>query len=283
MYACEFPPCSYSSKRESNCKQHMEKTHNWTYVRAKRNKGSIAGSVPPTPSEPMLTPLHISPHYSPAAVAMTPSTPALTPAVPPITPSTPATPMDVTPHFTPDSVFTPSPWFNNDPSAFGPFMKPQPECRDSGVPNFGFQAFAQPSPAPVTADVNMTGLNAPLHSIEESAVNFNLDNLVQQADMDATAGAEQSIDALLQQLMQFQNGQLPQFQNIQFPQFQAGQLDMGTAVFPDEGFADDVGFNTDDFLLFPDSTESGMVEIPGALAQPNLFPDANASPDMWFQ
>lgn len=37
MYACLFAPCPYKSKRESNCKQHMEKAHGWTYVRSKTN------------------------------------------------------------------------------------------------------------------------------------------------------------------------------------------------------------------------------------------------------
>ncbi|KAK4190097.1 hypothetical protein QBC35DRAFT_111964 [Podospora australis] len=36
-YACLFQPCPYRSKRESNCKQHMEKAHKWTYVRSKTN------------------------------------------------------------------------------------------------------------------------------------------------------------------------------------------------------------------------------------------------------
>jgi hypothetical protein len=55
MYKCLFPPCPYKSKRESNCKQHMEKAHNWQYVRTKTNGGkktaSKAGSVnhAPTP------------------------------------------------------------------------------------------------------------------------------------------------------------------------------------------------------------------------------------------
>lgn len=42
MYNCQFPPCTYKSKRESNCKQHMEKAHEWTYVRAK-GTGKKAG------------------------------------------------------------------------------------------------------------------------------------------------------------------------------------------------------------------------------------------------
>jgi uncharacterized C2H2 Zn-finger protein len=40
-FPCLFRPCTYWSKRESNCKQHMEKAHNWEYVRSK-SKGSRA-------------------------------------------------------------------------------------------------------------------------------------------------------------------------------------------------------------------------------------------------
>ena len=57
MYKCHFYPCPYESKRESNCKQHMEKAHNWVYVRSKNNgKTGKAGKkpqshvTPPTPS-----------------------------------------------------------------------------------------------------------------------------------------------------------------------------------------------------------------------------------------
>jgi hypothetical protein len=56
MYECHFKPCPYKSKRESNCKQHMEKAHGWTYVRTKTNGkkdlsvSSISGhSAHPTP------------------------------------------------------------------------------------------------------------------------------------------------------------------------------------------------------------------------------------------
>ena len=37
MFKCQFRPCPYESKRESNCKQHMEKAHGWAYVRSKNN------------------------------------------------------------------------------------------------------------------------------------------------------------------------------------------------------------------------------------------------------
>lgn len=37
FYKCQFQPCTYASKRESNCKQHMEKAHGWLYLRSKNN------------------------------------------------------------------------------------------------------------------------------------------------------------------------------------------------------------------------------------------------------
>lgn len=53
LYSCQFESCSYKSKRESNCKQHMEKTHGWVYMRSKNNgrvtkRASVQQS--PTPS-----------------------------------------------------------------------------------------------------------------------------------------------------------------------------------------------------------------------------------------
>ncbi|KAK3996346.1 hypothetical protein QBC44DRAFT_146614 [Cladorrhinum sp. PSN332] len=45
MYECYYKPCPYKSKRESNCKQHMEKAHGWTYVRTKTNGKKSGSSV----------------------------------------------------------------------------------------------------------------------------------------------------------------------------------------------------------------------------------------------
>jgi uncharacterized C2H2 Zn-finger protein len=45
MFKCLYEPCPYKSKRESNCKQHMEKAHGWTYVRTKTN-GKKSSSKP---------------------------------------------------------------------------------------------------------------------------------------------------------------------------------------------------------------------------------------------
>jgi hypothetical protein len=59
QYKCLYPPCTYASKRESNCKQHMEKAHGWEYVRSKSNgrkKTQAPGSdrAPPTPLTPFM-------------------------------------------------------------------------------------------------------------------------------------------------------------------------------------------------------------------------------------
>jgi uncharacterized C2H2 Zn-finger protein len=50
LFECHYKPCPYRSKRESNCKQHMEKAHGWEYVRSKnigKNK-ERAGDEPAT-------------------------------------------------------------------------------------------------------------------------------------------------------------------------------------------------------------------------------------------
>lgn len=72
MYRCLFPPCPYKSKRESNCKQHMEKAHNWQYVRTKTNGGkktaSKAGSINQT-STPQIEGLP-TPISNPGSIGM---------------------------------------------------------------------------------------------------------------------------------------------------------------------------------------------------------------------
>lgn len=75
QYKCLYPPCTYASKRESNCKQHMEKAHGWEYVRSKSNgrKKATSGSErsPQTP----LTP-YINTPVSALATPMTPFAPS---------------------------------------------------------------------------------------------------------------------------------------------------------------------------------------------------------------
>jgi uncharacterized C2H2 Zn-finger protein len=59
LFRCTFHNCPYASKRSSNCKQHMEKSHGWVYVRSKNNgrsgsssskRGSSVQATPQTPS-----------------------------------------------------------------------------------------------------------------------------------------------------------------------------------------------------------------------------------------
>ena len=73
---CLYPPSTYASKRESNCKQHMEKAHGWEYVRSKSNgkKGRSVGAEhsPATP----LTPFLGTPQSAALATPMTPFNPS---------------------------------------------------------------------------------------------------------------------------------------------------------------------------------------------------------------
>lgn len=81
QFKCRYPPCTYASKRESNCKQHMEKAHGWEYVRSKSNgrkKPQPTGGerAPPTP----LTPFLDTPQSNPLSTPMTTFNPS--PAMP---------------------------------------------------------------------------------------------------------------------------------------------------------------------------------------------------------
>jgi hypothetical protein len=194
MYRCKFAPCSYASKRESNCKQHMEKTHNWVYVRSKSNgrKKSDTASVTSAVSPPSLS--------SPAA-----STPT-------------SAPFSVN---TPESSMSHSPWMPTEENFdFGAatnlsvVTKPYDAGRrDSANTGFSYS----PGFSPDQLHVPMDGL-APAGSMslfdEPSDFNFDLDNIVlqqptpelspQQSDFDAAMlqtspdlYAAQSLDSLL--------------------------------------------------------------------------------------
>jgi len=76
QYKCLYPPCSYASKRESNCKQHMEKAHGWVYVRSKSNgrkKGPTGSEHSPTTP---LTPFIGTPMSATMTTPMTPFVPS---------------------------------------------------------------------------------------------------------------------------------------------------------------------------------------------------------------
>lgn len=74
MYECLYKPCPYKSKRESNCKQHMEKAHGWTYVRTKTNgkKGPSVSGSSVTHATPQLANLPTPPSEHSTGVATPP-------------------------------------------------------------------------------------------------------------------------------------------------------------------------------------------------------------------
>jgi len=59
QYKCLWANCTYASKRESNCKQHMEKAHGYNYVRSKsngrkKNNNNSNSLTPQTPVTPLI-------------------------------------------------------------------------------------------------------------------------------------------------------------------------------------------------------------------------------------
>lgn len=66
IYACEYEGCDYKSKRESNCKQHMEKAHGWLYTKSKSNGKQPADSSPVAPV------YRLKPGPHPASASSTP-------------------------------------------------------------------------------------------------------------------------------------------------------------------------------------------------------------------
>lgn len=78
-FRCQFQQCNYSSKRESNCKQHMEKIHNWEYVKSK-SKGRRSTAQPKPDDGP-----RGSENVAVAAVDVNHTRPALTTSQSPAT------------------------------------------------------------------------------------------------------------------------------------------------------------------------------------------------------
>lgn len=80
MHRCQFPPCTYSSKRESNCKQHMEKAHNYVYHRSKVTRRK-ATRMTTKPRKSQASALTILP--TPNLTVSTPTTPSTDTGAPP--------------------------------------------------------------------------------------------------------------------------------------------------------------------------------------------------------
>ncbi|KAK0103364.1 copper-binding transcription factor [Cadophora gregata] len=77
LYECHFKPCPYRSKRESNCKQHMEKAHGWTYVRSKnngKNRDKATATTTTNPNTGLPTPT-ITNMHTPSSDGNTVATP----------------------------------------------------------------------------------------------------------------------------------------------------------------------------------------------------------------
>lgn len=94
MFKCKF--CEFSTKRESNCKQHMEKKHDWVYQRSKGKDKAVQLTPASTPNNTGMG--YNSAQPSPASYGQ--------PAESPFTNSY-VSPMQATMDYNPDAIFQP--------------------------------------------------------------------------------------------------------------------------------------------------------------------------------
>ncbi|KAI0159484.1 hypothetical protein BJ166DRAFT_564537 [Pestalotiopsis sp. NC0098] len=230
MYECLYKPCPYKSKRESNCKQHMEKAHGWQYVRTKTNgKGGAAkasSSVQPTPVIPGMP----TPSSENSTSAMTPPEEPF-PMIDNYPDMFPAYPSSE--QFNAENVFDDLAFDTSDiPMDFSPIDNNTPST-DGQYSGFGEMS---PDISDQLNDIYHARLPTPTYSIYDKSV----------PDIFATFAAE---------LLPPQVAALPQAPNVPHisPAGHGNTMLYTPASMVDEGF-EDFGCNDqmdNDFLLFP--------------------------------
>ena len=244
MYTCYFEGCSYSSKRESNCKQHMEKTHGYQYVRSKSRKGEH------------LTPLT---EQTQAQFPMDPSaasnatSPSEGSAFHPM--STPSLTYNPSPYSAPENDFSPSPETGNFmPGDSSSFFPPMDQAGPSG--HNPYLGIAHPMHMPGMADDNdLYGYPSPSNvgtdisgfSEEDinKTLNFKDSTLMSQAEMPTDMmmqGLEHTkdwyaIDASLPREAWLEDFDTSAFANPEYPLMMGAGEDQ--TLFPDAMFQRD--------------------------------------------
>lgn len=255
QYKCLYPPCTYASKRESNCKQHMEKAHGWEYVRSKSNgrkksQVNLTDRSPPTPLTPFLS--------TPQSVTL--STP-MTPFVP--SPSVPLMDADFD-YSNPYGFGTPAIGVNGF----------QPDFRRDSVTTAGsvltYSSGHSPT-EPTSFEDAVTPEDATINHndvFSHCNLNTNYTGVFQQPTPALSTGFE--YDSL-----QFPVTAGPSNMHHLSPSGQANMTLFSPAMHLDEGFGEgiDTAFNppTGDFQLFGDCNPSNM-DLSGTNG---FFPDIN--------
>lgn len=249
MYRCKFAPCSYASKRESNCKQHMEKTHNWVYVRSKSNgrKKSDTASVTSTAQSPALN--------SPAA-----STPT-------------SAPFSAN---TPDSTMSHSPWMPHDDTYdFGtaPNLSAVTKSfaetgrRDSAATaatGFSYSPGLSPGQLHIPVDALTSASSISLFD-DANGFNFDLDNIVIQQPTPELSPQESDFDAS----MLHPSPNLFAGQNLDDLLLYKQHTDMNEYVH-DEGLGEMINLDQDFTLFGADGMD--FQTAPNPVAAMNWYP-----------
>ena len=180
LFKCSFAPCTYQSKRESNCKQHMEKAHGWTYVRSKNNgrHSKKDSSVQPTPQTPSVS--------TPASKAVDLPTPVTGPSPSPYEPPL-GYPQDPPFSFadppmqnqTEDFQLFPENNFNTFPTSmdFEAFQSHLEGCDPNGFPTAldGHRQSFDSNSVPDLVGTSMGLDGSPVASTDNTSLNFDLD------------------------------------------------------------------------------------------------------------
>jgi hypothetical protein len=256
QYKCQFQPCTYASKRESNCKQHMEKAHGWEYVRSKSNGRKRA---PTTAGSERSAPTPLTPFMgTPQSAALTsPSTPWL---------QSPSVPM----HNTFDISY------GNHTPALSTIDFQDEYRRDSTTTDGSVATYSSGhSPTEPTLFENA-------YTPEETTFDHNMFN-----NMDCGGGLVPNFNTFQQHTPALSTGY--DFSSLDFtanmgaaqlsPLAQPGVTLYSPAMHLDEGFGDEMptfGRPSGDFTLF-ESTASGSM---GMNATAGFFPEINHMGDM---
>ncbi|KAF2099601.1 hypothetical protein NA57DRAFT_55555 [Rhizodiscina lignyota] len=266
MYKCNFSPCTYTSKRESNCKQHMEKSHGYTYVRSKnngRNKTNRtsegSSGTPATPLTPFIN--------TPASALMS-------------TPATPFAPSPALPNFDFNNYHNPI-----QPSPMVPSHDVQDSRRQSMTTSGSLPTSSTRSPFdqssfedafPSAHSLSIDGMNFDMNQSLGTGFNFHPINFqqvnFQPPPTPATMPNSSPVDFDYDQTLTLNTN----FGSTNTHLSPTGQAD-ATLLSPhgnnypmDEGFGEGFDFRGGDFDLYPETT--GSVDNSVAVS---LFSDMN--------
>jgi len=256
QYKCLYPPCTYASKRESNCKQHMEKAHGWEYVRSKNN-GRKRAPTTGTERSPN-TPLTPFPNTPRSALHT------------PITPFLPSPNVQVFSPFEQPHIFSTPAWSLN---GFEEDYRRASVATDGS--NFTYSSGPSPTEQPTSFEDAVTPEDALINhnDIFNAGLSCNFHTAFQQPTPAMSTGFDTT------ETLDFSNAfSLSTTAPVGVPHLSPGAQPDVTLYTPhmhiDEGFNEAMDFDrpTSDFTLFGDTNPGSSI---GFTSTADFFPELN--------